>query len=114
MDSIERSSQEDTFLVLFNTAISNLVGLLCSDSEPHLRSSRSFSAITLLSVETSAASFNHSSPVLQSRTLLLTHHSSNLPLLLSSRYVLSDDHLLCPVTPAQDVVESDKIEIARE
>jgi len=28
--SIERSAQEDTLLVLFNTAISNLVSLICS------------------------------------------------------------------------------------
>jgi len=66
VDSIERSAQEDTLLVLFNTAISNLVRLLYSESERLLISSRSFSATTLLSVGISAASFNRSSPVLLS------------------------------------------------
>jgi hypothetical protein len=66
VDSIERSAQEDTLLVLFNTAISNLVRLLHSEIVPLLRSSRSFSATTLLLVGISAASFNHSSPALLS------------------------------------------------
>lgn len=33
VDSVERSLQEDTLLVLFNTAISNLVRCPCSDPD---------------------------------------------------------------------------------
>jgi hypothetical protein len=34
VDSVERSTQEDTLLVLFNTAISNLVRQLYSNRRP--------------------------------------------------------------------------------
>ncbi len=70
--SIERSAQEDSLLVLFNTAISNLV------SQPprnHLRVdkyytiNRSFSATTLRYQETSPDYFNPSSPLPPSLTL---------------------------------------------
>ena len=35
VDSIERSPQEDTLLVLFNTAISNLVGMSPCNVDSH-------------------------------------------------------------------------------
>jgi hypothetical protein len=63
--SIERSAQEDTLLVLFNTAISNLV---CDNAKhptfrSHVSSLRFFSATTLLSVVTSRDFSNHSNRV---------------------------------------------------
>ena len=61
--SLERSAQEDTLLVLFNTAISNLVSDQLTASI-HFRSHRhrSYSVTTLLLAEISAASFSPSSP----------------------------------------------------
>jgi len=63
VDSIERSPQEDMLLVLFNTAISNLVCYLRLSVEKGqlLRTDRSFSATTLRLVGISVASFDHSS-----------------------------------------------------
>ena len=52
VDSVERSLQEDTLLVLFNTAMSNLVCQLCPSRDSLLKTNRSCSAITLLSVGT--------------------------------------------------------------
>jgi len=63
VDSVERSLQEDTLLVLFNTAISNLVCQLCPGRDPVLKINRFCSAIILLSVGTLAGSSSRSSLV---------------------------------------------------
>ena len=66
--SLERSAQEDTLLVLFNTAISNRVGgYLDVCTRCHTESTgtdRFYSEITSLSAEILPASFNPSSQAL--------------------------------------------------
>ena len=66
--SLERSAQEDTLLVLFNTAISNLVGgYLDICMRYHTESTgadRFYSEITSPSAEILPASFSPSSQVL--------------------------------------------------
>ena len=85
--SLERSAQEDTLLVLFNTAISNLVSDQLTASI-HFRSHRhrSYSVTTLLLAEISAASFSPSSPARLYWTRHVTLHSSNQRLWSSSKY----------------------------
>ncbi len=63
VDSVERSLQEDTLLVLFNTAISNLVCQVCRGRGSLLKTNRSCSAITLHSAGTSADYSNRSNLV---------------------------------------------------
>jgi hypothetical protein len=62
--SLERSAQEDTLLILFNTAISNLVRAVTLSSLPFISNHnlRFYSVTTLLLVATSAASFSLSRP----------------------------------------------------
>ena len=95
VDSVERSLQEDTLLVLFNAAISNLVRWLYRDLG-HLSPSfnRCSSGTTLPSVATLAGSSNRSSPARQSWIRQRTRRFSNLLSLSSSRQVLVNDSSL--------------------
>lgn len=63
--SIERSAQEDTLLVLFNTAISNLVGVFYRVTSKTKYLVRYYFAITLLSAEILRDCFNLSNRVLR-------------------------------------------------
>jgi hypothetical protein len=90
--SIERSAQEDTLLVLFNTAISNLVCvLLCLILHDFSNLFRCCSGTTSHSLVTSPVCFNPSSPHRRCWTRLAIHHCSTPCSLLSSR---SDDHYI--------------------
>ena len=60
---MERSLQEDALLVLFSTAVSNLVRQLYSEKDLSLRSNRSFSATIMRSDGISVVYSGHSSPV---------------------------------------------------
>ena len=91
VDSVERSLQEDTLLVLFNTAISNLVCQLCPGRDSLLKSNRSCSAIILHSVGTSADYSSRSNLVHPYWIQPLTQLCSNPPSSLLSRQVSRDN-----------------------
>jgi hypothetical protein len=117
--SIERSPQEDALLVLFNTAISNLVRLifvyLC-EADNFTTIFRSCSGTTLLCPATLPTSFNHSKRPRSFWILGPIPPYSNQHLLSSSRYDPNTsviDFASCGVTQ-KDVIESDQREIVRE